>query len=92
MKFPLIVCVFLLTVSSSLSEGITVRGTGGRRVIITCPYPEGYKEFFKFFYKGPLKKRDLILQTDGKKTVYISGRFSLKDNRQTRSFTVTISN
>ena len=86
------VCVCVCAVSSSLSVDITVRGTEGRRVIITCPYPEKYKEFFKYFYRGPPKKSVLILQSDGKKTVYISGRFSLKDNPQTRSFTVTISN
>ncbi|XP_067296728.1 CMRF35-like molecule 5 [Pseudorasbora parva] len=88
MKFLLTVCVFLLTVSSSLSVDITVTGTEGRGVNITCPYPEGYKEYHKYFFKGPLKKRVLMLQSDGVKT---RGRFSLKDNRQSRSFTVTIS-
>ncbi|XDV16488.1 hypothetical protein PO909_016179 [Leuciscus waleckii] len=89
MKFPLIVCVFLLTVSSSLSEGITVRGTEGRGVSITCSYPEGYENSYKYFYRGVYRDRVLILQSHGKKT---SPRFSLKDNPQTRSFTVTISN
>ncbi|XDV16512.1 hypothetical protein PO909_016193, partial [Leuciscus waleckii] len=89
MKFPLIVCVFLLTVSSSLSVDITVSGTEGRRVIITCSYPEGYENSYKYFYRGVYRDGVLILQSHGKKT---SPRFSLKDNPQTRSFTVTISN
>ncbi|XP_077057567.1 uncharacterized protein LOC143710511 [Siphateles boraxobius] len=77
--------------SSSLSVDITVRGTEGGRVNITCPYPERYKEYYKYFYKGPFKKKVLILQSDGKKTVYIRDRFSLKDNHKNRSFKVTIS-
>ncbi|XP_056128046.1 CMRF35-like molecule 7 [Rhinichthys klamathensis goyatoka] len=91
MKFPLIVCVFLLTVSSSLSVDITVRGTERERVSITCPYPEGYENSYKYFYRGVYGERVLILRSDGESSVF-SGRFSLKDNRQTRSFTVTISN
>ncbi|XDV16469.1 hypothetical protein PO909_016168, partial [Leuciscus waleckii] len=92
MKFPLIVCVFLLTVSSSLSVDITVSGTEGERVIITCPYPEGYENSYKYFYRGVYRDRVLILESDGGESSVIKGRFSLKDNNQTRSFTVTISN
>ncbi|KAK7161048.1 hypothetical protein R3I94_003887 [Phoxinus phoxinus] len=88
MKFPLIVCVFLLTVSSSLSVDITVRGTEGREVNITCRYPEGYENSYKYFYKGIYRERVIIIQSHGIKT---SPRFSLKDDPQTRSFTVTIS-
>ncbi|XP_056128047.1 CMRF35-like molecule 7 [Rhinichthys klamathensis goyatoka] len=90
MKFPLIVCVFLLTVSSSLSVDITERGTERERVSITCPYPEGYENSYKYFYRGVYGERDLILRSDGESSVF-SGRLSLKDNPQTRSFTVTIS-
>ncbi|CAM4447623.1 unnamed protein product [Leuciscus chuanchicus] len=94
MKFPLIVCVFLLTVSSSLSENITVSGTEGRGVSITCPYPEGiiHAYSYKYFYRGLYEDRVLILDSDGMETYAFKGRFSLKNNPKTRSFTVTISN
>ncbi|XP_051771156.1 uncharacterized protein LOC127523958 isoform X3 [Ctenopharyngodon idella] len=88
MKFPLTVCVFLLTVISSLSVDITVRGTEGEPVSIKCPYPGGYKNYFKYFLKGPSKKSVLILQSDRGKS---KGRFSLQDDHKS-SFTVTISN
>ncbi|KAK7161049.1 hypothetical protein R3I94_003888 [Phoxinus phoxinus] len=88
MKFTLIVCVSLLTVSSSLSVDITVRGTEGRGVNITCRYPEGYENSYKYFYKGLYGERVIIIPSHGIKT---SPRFSLKDDPQTRSFTVNIS-
>ncbi|KAG1955808.1 CMRF35-like molecule [Pimephales promelas] len=93
MKFPLIVCVFLLTVSSSQSVNITVKGTEGRGVSITCPYPEGfrYAYSYKYFYRGYYKDRVTILESDGMQTFVMNGRFSLQDNRQTSSFTVSIS-
>ncbi|XP_077057514.1 uncharacterized protein LOC143710442 isoform X1 [Siphateles boraxobius] len=93
MKFPLIVCVFLLTVSSSLSVNVTVNGTEGRHVSITCPFPEGFLHAYsyKYFYRGHYRDRVIILQSDGMETFVSSGRFSLQDNHQTRSFTVTIS-
>ncbi|XP_067258876.1 CMRF35-like molecule 3 isoform X2 [Chanodichthys erythropterus] len=90
MKFPLTVCVFLLTVISSLSVDITVSGMEGKPVIIKCPYPGGYEKSSKYFYKGP-SKSVLIIQSDGTKTVATSSRFSLLDDCKTRSFTVTIS-
>ncbi|XP_051725640.1 CMRF35-like molecule 3 isoform X3 [Ctenopharyngodon idella] len=89
MKFPLTVCVFLLTVSRSLSVNITVRGTEGEPVSINCPYPGGYENSYKYFYKGVYRENNIILQSDGKKS---SPRFSLKDDHKTRSFTVTIRN
>ncbi|XP_048051329.1 CMRF35-like molecule 1 [Megalobrama amblycephala] len=89
MKFPLTVCVFLLTVISSLSVDITVRGMKGESVIMKCPYAKGYEKSTKYFYKGP-SKSVLIIQSDGTKTVATSGRFSLQDDRKS-SFTVTIS-
>ncbi|XP_051725730.1 CMRF35-like molecule 3 isoform X4 [Ctenopharyngodon idella] len=89
MKFPLTVCVFLVTVSRSLSVNITVRGTEGEPVSINCPYPGGYENSYKYFYKGVYRENNIILQSDGKKS---SPRFSLKDDHKTRSFTVTIRN
>ncbi|XP_051741942.1 uncharacterized protein LOC127508209 isoform X1 [Ctenopharyngodon idella] len=89
MKFPLTVCVFLLTVSRSLSVDITVRGTEGEPVSIKCPYPGGYENSYKYFYKGVYRENNIILQSHGKKS---SPRFSLKDDHKTRSFTVTIRN
>ena len=86
------VCVCVCAVSSSLSVDITVRGTEGRGVIITCPYPGGYENSYKYFYRGKYADAVLILESDGGESSVIKGRFSLKDNRQTRSFTVTISN
>ncbi|XP_067258912.1 CMRF35-like molecule 1 [Chanodichthys erythropterus] len=88
MKFLLTVCVFLLTVISSLSVDITVRGMEGEPVIIKCPYAKGYEDSYKYFYKGVHRESVMILQSDGGKS---KDRFSLQDDRQTRSFTVTIS-
>ncbi|XP_067260316.1 polymeric immunoglobulin receptor-like [Chanodichthys erythropterus] len=89
MKFPLTVCVFLLTVISSLSVDITVRGTERGRVSIKCPYPGGYKNSYKYFYKGVFRESVIILRSDGGKS---KDRFTLQDDRKTRSFTVTIRN
>jgi len=85
------VCVCV--VSSSQSVNITVRGTEGRGVSITCPYPEGfrYAYSYKYFYRGYYKDRVTILESDGMQTFVMNGRFSLQDNRQTSSFTVSIS-
>ncbi|KAK7161051.1 hypothetical protein R3I94_003890 [Phoxinus phoxinus] len=93
MKFPLIVCVFLLTVSSSLSVNITVSGTEGRGVSITCSYPEGFihAHSYKYFYRGHYSDRVSLLESDGITTFASNGRFSLQDNHKTSSFTVTIS-
>ncbi|XP_048051328.1 CMRF35-like molecule 8 [Megalobrama amblycephala] len=88
MKFPLTVCVFLLTVISSLSVDITVRGTEGESVIIKCPYAKGYENSYKYLYKGRYIDGVIILRSDGGK---YKGRFTLQDDHQTRSFTVTIS-
>ncbi|XP_048051308.1 CMRF35-like molecule 1 [Megalobrama amblycephala] len=88
MKFPLTVCVFLLTVISSLSVDFPVRGMEGESVIIKCPYPRGYENSYKYFFKGVFRERVLIRRSDGGKS---KGRFSLQDDRKTRSFTVTIS-
>ncbi|XP_067296732.1 CMRF35-like molecule 8 [Pseudorasbora parva] len=90
MKFLLTVCVFLLTVSSSLSDNVTVTGTEGRGVDITCPYPEKEKYSYKYFYKGSYSERTVKLESDGMDTFAMNGRFFLKDNRKS-SFTVTIS-
>ncbi|XP_048051288.1 CMRF35-like molecule 1 [Megalobrama amblycephala] len=87
MKFPLTVCVFLLTVIRSLSVDITVRGTEGESVIIKCPYPGGYERSTKYFYKGLYRENDIVLRSDRRKS---KDRFSLQDDRK-RSFTVTIS-
>ncbi|XP_067258647.1 CMRF35-like molecule 1 [Chanodichthys erythropterus] len=89
MKFLLTVCVFLLTVIRSLSVDITVRGTEGESVIIKCPYAKGYEDSYKYFYKGVFRESVIILRSDGGKS---KDRFSLQDDRQTRSFTVTIRN
>ncbi|XP_067258646.1 CMRF35-like molecule 7 [Chanodichthys erythropterus] len=89
MKFLLTVCVFLLTVISSLSVDITVRGMEGESVIIKCPYPGGYEDSYKYFYKGVFRESVVILQSNGGKS---KDRFSLQDDRKTRSFTVTIRN
>ncbi|XP_067258893.1 CMRF35-like molecule 1 isoform X2 [Chanodichthys erythropterus] len=88
MNFLLTVCVFLLTVISSLSVDITVRGTEGESVIIKCPYAKGYEDSYKYFYKGVHRDSVMILQSNGETS---KDRFSLQDDRKTRSFTVTIS-
>ncbi|XDV16491.1 hypothetical protein PO909_016181 [Leuciscus waleckii] len=69
-----------------------MRGREGEPVSITCPYAKGYENAYKCFYKGNYKDNVIIIRSDGGESSVIKGRFSLKDNPQTRSFTVTISN
>ncbi|XP_058647501.1 CMRF35-like molecule 1 [Onychostoma macrolepis] len=91
MSFSATVSVFLLIVSSSVCVEITARGTEGEQVAIKCPYAKGYENTNKYFYKGPYKDNNLILKSDGGESVS-DGRFSLWDDHQTGSFTVTIRN
>ncbi|XP_058647359.1 uncharacterized protein LOC131549312 isoform X1 [Onychostoma macrolepis] len=91
MKFTLMISGFLLMVSSSVCVEITARGTEGEQVAIKCPYAKGYENTNKYFYKGPYKDNNLILKSDGGESVS-DGRFSLRDDHQTSSFTVTIRN
>ncbi|KAG1955807.1 CMRF35-like molecule [Pimephales promelas] len=79
-----------LFLSRSQSADITVRGTERDRVSITCSYPEGYENSYKYFYRGPYGDSVLILKSVGESSVS-SGRFSLNNNPQHRSFTVSIS-
>ncbi len=71
---------------------ITVKGTEGEQVNITCPYAKGYENSYKYFYKGPYRDNNLLLKSDGGGSSVSVGRFSLRDNHQKRSFTVTIRN
>ncbi len=71
---------------------ITVRGTEGEHVTITCPYAKGYEKDIKYFYKGPYRDKNLLLKSDGRGSSVSDGRFSLRDNHQKSLFTVTIRN
>ncbi len=70
---------------------ITARGTEGEQVIIKCPYAKGYENSYKYFYKGWYKDNNLLLKSYGGESVS-DDRFSLRDDHQTRSFTLTIRN
>ncbi|XP_016304288.1 CMRF35-like molecule 1 [Sinocyclocheilus anshuiensis] len=90
MKLTLMMSGFLLMVSSSQCVDITERGTEGEQVTIKCPYAKGYENSYKYLYKGQYKDKNLILKSDGGESSMSEGRFSLRDDHQTRSFTVTI--
>uniref|UniRef100_A0A671MAH0 Immunoglobulin domain-containing protein n=1 Tax=Sinocyclocheilus anshuiensis TaxID=1608454 RepID=A0A671MAH0_9TELE len=75
---------------SSQCVDITERGTEGEQVTIKCPYAKGYENSYKYLYKGQYKDKNLILKSDGGESSMSEGRFSLRDDHQTRSFTVTI--
>ncbi|XP_056622638.1 uncharacterized protein LOC130435807 [Triplophysa dalaica] len=78
-----------IVVDGSLCVDIAVTGNKGADVHIKCPYSQGYEGCDKYFYKGAYKDRVTILSS-GEKT--INGRFSMQDNKKTRTFTVTIRN
>ncbi|XP_026101432.1 CMRF35-like molecule 1 isoform X2 [Carassius auratus] len=92
MKFTFMISAFLLTVSSSVPVYIAVRGTEGEQVFLNCPYAEGYENSDKYFYKGPYRERKLLLKSAGGQSSVSEGRFSLLDDHQKRSFTLTIRN
>ncbi|KAI2646165.1 CMRF35-like molecule 1 [Labeo rohita] len=92
MKFPLMTSGFLLMVISSVCVDITVRGTEEEHVNITCPYDHGYENSYKYFYKGHYRDNNIILKSYGGESSVFNGRFSLRDDHQTRSFIVTIRN
>ncbi|XP_052402869.1 CMRF35-like molecule 1 isoform X9 [Carassius gibelio] len=92
MKLTFMISAFLLTVSSSVPVEIFVRGTEGEQVFLNCPYAEGYENSGKYFYKGPTRERNLLLKSAGGQSSVSEGRFSLLDDHQKRSFTLTIRN
>ncbi len=85
------VCVCVCAVSSSVCVE-TVRGTEGEQVTIKCPYPGGYKRSSKYFYKGLYRDNNLILISERGASSVVNGRFSLREDHQSKSFTVTIRN
>ncbi len=86
------VCVCVCAVSSSVCVDITVRGTEGEQVTIKCPYDKGYENSYKYFLKGLFKDNNVILKSDGGASSVSDDRFSLRDDHQSKSFTVTIRN
>ncbi|XP_026101434.1 CMRF35-like molecule 8 isoform X1 [Carassius auratus] len=92
MKLTFMISAFLLTVSSSVPVDITVRGTEGEQVFLNCPYAERYENSGKYFYKGPYRERKLLLKSAGGQLSVSEGRFSLLDDHQKRSLTLTIRN
>ncbi|RXN11633.1 CMRF35-like molecule 1 [Labeo rohita] len=92
MKSLLTISGFLLMVISSVCVDITVRGTEGEQVTIICPYDHGYENSKKYFYKGLYRDNNVILTSYGGESSVFNGRFSLRDDHQMRSFTVTIRN
>ncbi|RXN11632.1 polymeric immunoglobulin receptor-like protein [Labeo rohita] len=84
--------IITITVRSSVCLAITVRGTEGEQVTIKCPYDHGYENSYKYFYKGLYRDNNVILKSYGAESSVFNGRFSLRDDHQMRSFTVTIRN
>ncbi|KAA0721745.1 CMRF35-like molecule 8 [Triplophysa tibetana] len=78
-----------VVVDGSLCLDITVTGNEGAEVHIKCLYSQGYEECSKYFYKGNYREHVNILSS-GEKSV--NGRFSMQDDKKTRTFTVTIRN
>uniref|UniRef100_A0A673MDD6 Immunoglobulin domain-containing protein n=1 Tax=Sinocyclocheilus rhinocerous TaxID=307959 RepID=A0A673MDD6_9TELE len=76
----------------SMCADITVRGTEGGQVTIKCAYANGYENSYKYFYKGIYKDSNIILNSYGGESSVFDGRFSLRDDHQMSTFTVTIRN
>ncbi|XP_057188559.1 CMRF35-like molecule 8 isoform X1 [Triplophysa rosa] len=89
LSLTLSVFLMLVVVEGSLCVDITVTGNEGAEVQIKCPYSQGFEECGKYFYKGVYKDRVTVLSS-GEKTV--NDRFSMQDDKKTRTFTVTIRN
>ncbi|KAI7811125.1 putative CMRF35-like molecule 8 [Triplophysa rosa] len=89
LSLTLSVFLMLVVVEGSLCVDISVTGNEGAEVQIKCPYSQGYEECGKYFYKGVYKDSVTILSS-GEKTV--NDRFSMQDDKKTRTFTVTIRN
>ncbi|XP_059409026.1 CMRF35-like molecule 5 [Carassius carassius] len=84
-------CVVLLVFSSIctvvVDALVTVRGLRGERADIRCPYESGYESNPKYLCKGECRDRHVIVKSGSRAK---DQRFSLRDNRTTRVFTVTI--
>ncbi|XP_059409029.1 CMRF35-like molecule 5 isoform X2 [Carassius carassius] len=84
-------CVILLVFSSIctvvVGAPVTVRGLRGERFNIRCPYESGYESNSKYLCNGECRDRNIIVKSGSRAK---DQRFSLRDNRTTRVFTVTI--
>ncbi|KAM9119038.1 CMRF35-like molecule 3 [Pangshura tecta] len=76
-----------------------VTGPAGGAVAVRCRYPAGYEDSPKFWcrdggsWAGSWRCSDgYIVETDGSEAEVTRGRFSIRDDRAQRAFTVTVGN
>ncbi|KAJ8386377.1 hypothetical protein AAFF_G00170820 [Aldrovandia affinis] len=66
-------------------------GTRGESLVISCPYADDFQNARKYFCRKPCHDRDVLVKGKESNNYTSSGRYSLYDNRQAHTFTVTIS-
>lgn len=67
-----------------------MKGPLGGNVTVHCSYPKGNENVKKYFNKG--KPETQLVRLEGRKMWLQDSRFSLKDDKEKREFTVTIRN
>uniref|UniRef100_A0A3B3TCK5 Ig-like domain-containing protein n=1 Tax=Paramormyrops kingsleyae TaxID=1676925 RepID=A0A3B3TCK5_9TELE len=72
---------------SKISE---VRAYVGGQVDIDCPYPADYIHVAKYWCRDPCNDADVLVKSETSDTYISKGRFSLYDNSNGRSLSVTI--
>ncbi|XP_059409031.1 CMRF35-like molecule 1 [Carassius carassius] len=79
--------ILLFSSICTVVVGAPVTGYRGERADIRCPYESGYESNPKYLCKGECRDRHVIVKSGSRAK---DQRFSLRDNRTTRVFTVTI--
>ncbi|KAI1893104.1 hypothetical protein AGOR_G00140460 [Albula goreensis] len=91
MRSPLLI-LSLLAINrwTAMGDKRAAHGTEGGILEIRCPYPDDYIHVPKFFCRDPCGNKDVLIKSEKTDTVIRSGRFSIIDHPNERSFTVTI--
>ncbi|XP_072571372.1 CMRF35-like molecule 6 isoform X2 [Paramormyrops kingsleyae] len=85
------IVVFLPGLRFALASKISeVRAYVGGQVDIDCPYPADYIHVAKYWCRDPCNDADVLVKSETSDTYISKGRFSLYDNSNGRSLSVTI--